>query len=279
MKWLKRLAVAAVALLVCAAAAIGYLWWKAGREPDWYALARTAAGAEYAAHAEQNLIRMQNWASATTSGPMDAKPTDAKTYTIELTDAQINGLIAKWSEAAGIKEKINEQMQDIRVRLAGGQITVAGRLVGHDRVISIVLRPTPGDDGYTRITLDSLRAGDVAVPLVAVDGQREALAKKLRVDPAKLGIDEHNHATRETAGVYYLAFLTDLLAGKSPDLYGFLQSQQLGPGRIVATRVRNLAVEDGKLAMTVELLPPQQRKALVEQLQALGGETPMTKEQ
>jgi hypothetical protein len=212
---------------------------------------------------------MQNWATQTTAGPLDAKPVAVKQYTIELTDQQINGLIAKWSEAAGISEKLNSQVGDIRVRLADGQITVAGRLIEQDRVLSVVLRPRPAEDGYTQISLESLRSGDVPLPLVAVDGQREALARKLKVDPAKLGIDSHNNATRETAGVYYLALLADLLGGKSPDLYSFLQYQQLGPGMIVATRVRKLDIEDGKLAMTVELLSPEQRMAVVEQLKKL----------
>jgi uncharacterized protein YpmS len=273
MKWLKRLAIALGVILVLAAAVAVMVFRLSGREPDWYAQAITPPG-QHAQAAEQNLIKMQNWVTQTTSGPFDAKPDAQKQYTVELSDQQINALIAKWSEAAGIGPKVNEQMRDIRVRLADGKITVAGRLVEQDRVLSVVLLPKEAPDGYTKIALDSLRAGDVPLPLVTVEGQRQALANKLKVDPNKLGIDSRNYATRETAGVYYLSLLTDLLAGESPDLYGFLQYQQLGPGGIVATRVRTLRVGDGKLAMTVELLPPEQRKALIDQLTALAGKKP-----
>jgi hypothetical protein len=269
-RWLKRILLTLGVLTLLAGIVVGVAWHRASRVPDWYAAAKPGA----VATAEQPLLPTQNWAARTSAGNVDAKPAEAKAHTLELTDQQINTLLMKWSDAAGVSRRLGDQFEDLRVRLADGKITLAGRSPEYGRVVSVVVEPEKRGEGVA-LRLAGIFVGDQRLPLVAMNDQQSQLrggvARRVKAARDQLAIDGHGIATPKTSEIYYTTVAADLLAGRAAEAFAFLNFQPLGDAQdTVATRVTGLSIDQGKLRMEIRMLTGDERAKLVETLRDYG---------
>lgn len=254
---LKWSALITTAVLLACATLIGVAWWRASRVPDWYVEARKVSAN---AADENHVIPARNWLAGASSGQVDAKPPEQKRQAIQLSAEQINALIAKWTG------NIQSSLQDVRVRITPKNITVAGYVKQQEKVVSVVLRPETGPDGTLRITLESIRVGNQGVPSVMVpeDMREKAIAVMSGATPDRVRIDEYSRATREASNVYAAVSMLELLRGESIEPYAFVELPF--EKAIVAARVRDVRLADGHADLTLELLGPEERQALVQRL-------------
>ncbi len=247
-----------ILLLLCGGTAgVGY--WRASRVPDWYAQARKVS----ADQADENrVIPVHNWLAGASSGKVDAKPAEQKRQTIELSSEQINALIVKWTG------NLQNVLQDVRVRITPGNITVAGYVKQQNKVVSVVLRPAVTQAGGLQLTLESIRLGNQAVPAVMIpdDARQKAIALMSGAKADEVRIDEHSRATRQASNVYAAISMLELLRGEPIEPYAFIDLPI--DKAIVAARVREMKLEDGHAKLTIELLGPDEREALVTRLRA-----------
>ncbi len=267
-KWLRRIGLVLAVVLAVVAIAVFALHRQASRVPEWYAQAKAVQ--DDPALESKTVIPLQNWASQVSSGDVAAKPAEQKRTTVVLTADQINGLIAKWTSSMGIQDRMSDYVKDLRVRLADGKITIAGEAVEYGRVISVVLEPRQAVDGNARLVLDAIRVGDATLPLVALNKQQaqlnDTLARRASAMKDRLSIDDRGLATRQTGDIYYTSLLTRLLSGQEADAFAFLGTAQDRGESPVATRIKQMKVDDGKLTLTLEVLSAAERESLVADL-------------
>jgi len=269
-KWLRRIGLVLAILLVAVAIAAFVIHRRASRVPEWYAQAKLPIPDDK--NLENKIVwPLQNFAAQASTGNIDAKLPEQKRTTVVLTANQINALIAKWSNSMGIEARMSEHVRDVRVRLSEGKITIAGEAVEQKRIVSIVLQPKQSALGYGQLAMDSIRIGDATLPLVALGNQQtqlnDALARRATAMQDKLSIDDRGLATRQTADIYYTSLLTRLFSGQDADAFAFLATKQ-DLDHPVATRVREMKVEEGQVTLTLEILSPADRESLVEKLKS-----------
>ncbi|MBC7782665.1 MAG: hypothetical protein H7144_02405 [Burkholderiales bacterium] len=275
-RWLKRISITLLVLITLVASVAWVVYRRANRVPAWYAQAKQVDTAGADAAEKQRIIPMQNWVARSSAVKRDTTPPELKQFTTELTADQINALIAKWSEAAGITERLAQHLTNLRIRLADGQITIAGESTEYGKVLSIVLQPRSGAHGYAEMVLDSIQIGDQTLPLVTLEGQKNAIGSNIMAGAPsmhdKIAIDDYGAATRETESVYYSNLVATILSGAPANLYTFLMADPMGKKNPIVTRVKSVTIVDGTLSMTLEMLSAEQRKALVEELKAVATE-------
>lgn len=273
-RWLIRISLTLV-MIVMGIAVVGAIYYRqASRVPEWYAAARKSQ-IDHSPTIDKRLGPLATWASKTRAGVI--KTDDERTHTLVLTGDEINALIGSFGQATGLEDNIAEHATGIRVRVADGQITIAAELVQYKKVASVVLAPALGTDGYAALKLASFQMGNARVPLVAFDGQQEQLesfvGRLAARSQSRVAIDEHGEATGATASLYYASLASDLFAGKTVDAYAFVAHDLLNVNdrsNPLATRVREIKIEDDKLIVTLEALTPLQREELVTRLKSLG---------
>lgn len=248
-----------VVLLVCAGL-IGLAYWRTGRVPAWYAQARNASPHEAD---ENHIILIRNWLARASSGNVDAKPADEKRLAVSFSAADVNELIAKWTG------NLESSVQDIRIKIAAESVEVAGQVKAqNDRVVTVELRPAATGTEGLQITLGSIKLGEQTVPSVMIpdDARQRAIATMSRAAPNDVTIDQHSRASRQASAVYGAVSMVELLQGHPIKPYAFIE---LTPEKeIVVARVRAMKLADGRADMTLELLGPEEREALVNRLRA-----------
>lgn len=261
-RWLKRIVLTAAALsavLVCVAAVVA---WRATRVPTWYATAvdQTPPDEQADAAINDRLSPLQNWLARTASGDVDAKPDSEKIYTLELTETEINALLAKGFD------HLHDQFQIFRTRLTPGRIDLAFTWAEQGRTVGIETDVDQPAEGYPTIALGGVRLGDQGVPTAFVVGEPAAQVRAALEERRRRGktprIDEQGVAPSHTVEAYYGRLLLDILAGRAVSPLAFLPEKLVG-GEWRATRVTRLDVTDGKLAITFRLLTAEERAAVV----------------
>ncbi len=272
-KWLKRIGIAVGILLLLIAAAALVVYRRANRVPDWYATAKIMSDDPDLEN--KTAAPLQTWASRASAGNVATKPAQDKQFTVSLTADDINRLIAKWSTSAGFEKKMQAYVKDIRVRIADGQITIAGESIEYQKIMSVVLEPRTDSNGYSQMMLNSIRVGDVPLPLVTMGKQQSKLsgelARKVLASRDQITIDDHGVASRAAADLYYTQMAVNLFAGQPADAYAFIgRMKGFSVDDPLATRVREIKIEDNKLTMTLEILEGEQRASFVDQLRSAG---------
>lgn len=273
-KWIKRIGLAIGIVLLLIAAGAWIVYHRANAVPDWYAQAKTVVSDDPDLE-NRTTMRLHNWASKASAGDPAHKPQNERRFTVQLTADDINRLIVKWSRSTGLEDKMSRHVQDIRVRLADGKITIAGLSPEYQKVLSASLEPVSGADGYAQLRLDALYAGDLQLPLVSMKNYRSRLSEDVARQAAqkreKIAVDDHSVATRATADLYYADMAAALFAGHAADAYAFIgRVQGLSMDDPLASRVCDIKVEQGKLTMTLEMLDARQREVLTDHLQSIG---------
>lgn len=255
------------------------IYQRAARVPEWYAKAQTIPDDPNVE--KRTAIKLQSWANKVSAGNPTTKSDEDRQLTVVFTADDINRLIVKWSQSAGLDEKLGRYVRDIRVRLSDGAITIAGKYVEYEKVVSVTFKPQTDPSGYTYIKLDSMRVGEQVLPLVVLNDQQVRLtgnvARQAKAALNRLGIDEHSVATRSTADLYYTSLAADLFAGRSSRAYAFISRLSgFSSEDPLATQVRSMDIREGEMTLKLETLDEKARESLLEKLRAMAEDSPGT---
>ena len=267
-RWLKRIfltvLLGVLALLLIAAVVA----WRAGRTPDWYAAAVDQTPPDTAADEVINrqLVPMQNWLARNSSGDLAARPDADKVHTLELTDGEINALVAKFNDHQ------HGQAEAFRVRLLDNTIEVACTLPDYGRCATVSTYIARGENDLPTVTLGPVRLGDQAAPFWLLNRLTAEPLNRARADLDRLQrtgkpphIDERDAASENAVKAAYGRLLLNLLAGRAVAPPGLLPTGREGY-KFVATRITRLDLTPGRLRATFRMMTPAEREELLAEL-------------
>lgn len=187
-KWLKRLMLGVVVLLVVLVGTAVAAYFMSGSAPSWY-LSKKLNPQEVARlelQARNKLLSMQNWAQDQSNWPsqssrprVDTDPTTApsNTRTITLSEDELNAMMSVWEQK--LLEKYGQYISDPYFGLRDGHIVLAVTLKDAGRVISMYVEPRLDKQGMLLLSANSLVAGRIPVPRGLWSGYTDKLAKQL----------------------------------------------------------------------------------------------------
>lgn len=264
-KWLKRLAIAVagvIGLLLLTAAVVA---WRATRVPTWYAVAVDQTPTDDIADAAINrrFVPLQNWLARTSTGDLAAKPDSEKSYTLTLTQDEVNALLAK------VFDHIRGDFENYRVQLLPGQIEVGCTWTKQGRAVSVSADVGQPAGKLPTVALGGVRLGNQSLPMslvTAKPAEQLRAAMQARRARGKLPkIDDQDAAPGHTAEAYFGRLGLDLLAGRAVSPYAFLTGRLQGDDWI-ATRITQMTVSAGQIDITFRMVTPQERAELLAEI-------------
>jgi len=274
---------AAVLAAVIVLSVIGIAMFKG--TPAWYSDAAgnrpSAAQREQLARAAENkMIGAQNWAATLRADAQRAQHATTTTtaraessHVIEFSDQELNALFDKWSVLYGWRDKYAAYLEDPRIILQNDRLILAGRMKELGAVASFQFRPQLDAGGKLRLDLVRVTGGKLPLPEGAWVKWRnqivEGTRKNLPMWRAQARIDSTG-AANFPAMATTLSRLLFAVAEKQPaEPVLFLPLADAGDS--VPVKVANVALETGKLTLTVEPMTPVERAALLQRIRTAQG--------
>jgi uncharacterized protein YpmS len=253
--------------------------------PTWYSDAAgdrpTDAQREQLARAAENkMIDAQNWAATLRADAQRSQyATTATTaraeasHVIEFSDRELNALFDKWSVLYGWRDKYAEYLEDPRVILKNDRLILAGRMKELGAVASIQFRPQLDAQGKLRLDLVRVTGGKLPLPEAAWVKWRDVIVDATRKNlpswRAQAKIDSSGAANFSAMAATLSRLLFAVAARQPAEPVLFLPLA--GEKDSVPVKVANVAVETGKLTLTVEPLTPAERAALLQRIRTVQG--------
>lgn len=288
MKKLLKLTLLAVVLIVVVGAAVAYFGYSRFRSaPEWYRnAALTPAEVEAGAKSLEDKVSrdLQNQVArlraakareASAGASADMTPVENAEINASFTEAELNGFWQKWSGEAGWAADAAKYVSNPVIRLADGELILAGTVKDLDTVVSLHFSPQSAPqsapDKHVSLKLVGIRGGMLPLPVSIVSSQKAALSKLLTpgthglAKRARFGPDgAANHAT---INAELADELMRLLNSEPVEPILFLPVTNFGgsPDYLPA-RVTSMIVSDGKVDLTAKLLDAAEREKLLEAL-------------
>jgi uncharacterized protein YpmS len=269
LRWLKRVIVAGVTLIVVTIVAGAYLLRRA---PSWYA--RPALTVEQrdalARHAENELLRTREFATAAwaAEGQATSNPSP-KPMVVRLTQDELNSLIAKWDQHNGWRSTYEQYVADPVVVFRKDRVIVAGMVRDFGAVVGLQFGAKVGKAGDLDVDLVRVTGGNLPMPERMYGKYRDKLVNALRAKlpnwqrAAAVRPDGTTNNKAVIAGMSKL--LLSALQDNPADAVVFLPLDTVGRGS-VPVRVTDVDVEDGSVSMTIVPMTAPQRQAMIQRL-------------
>ena len=283
--WKKRLLTAALVLVGTGLALVLGAFLMVRGRPSWYVKPtfNPAEQAQASQNLENKLIETRNWAAAasaqeraeiranqtaTSPSTRPAGPV-AQPITVSFTQDELNASLYKWLEFNKLKDKVERFVHDPVILLQDGRVILAGEVKtsNMDSILSAHFAPKLNADGKLDVGFGRLFAGRLPMPDAAIADYRDkllvALAEKMpawqqeaKLDEAGVTNDSFIHATLGK-------LLQATLLHEPTDALIFLP---LDDRRGIAARLTAIEVGEKKITVTVERIPPADRKRALESL-------------
>ncbi|HEX8325278.1 MAG TPA: hypothetical protein VF595_15360 [Tepidisphaeraceae bacterium] len=264
-RWIKRIALTIAALGAVVVVVAAVVAWRATRVPAWYATAvdQTPPDEQADDAINRRLLPLQNWLARASTGDLAAKPSAEKIYTLELTEPEVNAILAKFLD------HLQGQFQTYRTRLLPGEIDLGFTWAEQGRALGVAARVSQPPDGLPVVSLGDVRLGNQALPKSLVVNRPANMLRTAIETQRRRGrtprIDEQDAAPGHTVEAYYGRLMLKVLAGRGVSPCAFLPVRLSGD-EWVATKVVRLDVSPGRLAVTFRLLTPDERAAVLAEL-------------
>lgn len=278
MKWAKRLLLLVVFVGVFAGVIGAAGWWMSKRQPDWYAR-RHASPQETAAaahRAEREVQRTLSWAEdqqAYTDSSQHGAPSTrpAKTFTISLTEDELNGFFQKWDAAFGWSRNYSQFFSDPQIVLQDGKLILAATAKEMGTVISIVFAPRL-EAGKLQMPVDQVLAGRLPLPQSFWDRYRvmltDRLEKPLPQWQSGAQIRPNGTANSDTVSAAMSELLVNILNDHPAEPVLFLPYDVTNGRHSLPVKVINVVIANKTLTLEVQPLTPAERKDLLESIRA-----------
>ena len=283
MKWIKRLAVFVVGLvLVLGLAGAGAYYYGVRGTPEWWQRPKVSAEEQAAAanRADQKIMEtlsvvreMEAAARASTqpADPSDRRPAatqTASTRRVTFSEEELNGFFNKWDRLYGWTERYKHHITDPGIVLHDGRIVVAGNSAELGTVVSIHFDPELDDRGRLNLELSKVLAGRLPIPQGFFDKYRTAARTRLKAVLPELQRDAElradGSANSEAMNAAMAKLFLNVLANEPGEPVLFLPVGQRG--RSMPVKLTEVEIEDKSLSLTVTLLDPAERVALLDRI-------------
>lgn len=265
LRWLTILTLLLIVLVVT-----GYV--RLRQTPAFYRLtALTAAELSAAAdRIEQKLVIVQNAAAQSRADEAAARKSSTTLPTnqpimLTVTQDEINAFLQKWSVWPTLRDQYAKYLQEPYIALEDDQLILAGKIPSVDTVLSVHFHPEVDERGRLKITLNRVLAGRLPFPMGLFSSYRESALGLIsrHMDDWRLhaAIDHTGVANSALINAVMGSLFADALNDRSADPVLFLPLVRNGS---LPVRVLSVAVQDHALTLTVEPMPPEQRRALVD---------------
>jgi hypothetical protein len=286
MKWLRVLLnlLAILLLGVIAFALVGiYLYHGT---PRWYhrKIATTQQVKDAANRADQKLIDLFSWAASAQAqdqrrlagrlSPAEA-PVGPKTITFD--DEEINSFAASWkgAEKTAIQERISRYFTDGRVVFGDDAIILVGQSPSFGTLASAEFTPSIDGQGKLHVDFSTLRAGLLPVPQSTFSSQlqrlQELLREQLLMQQGSVQIDSGLRANASALAASWLRLLLSAMDDQAADADLIIPFNMSNLGEGFPVRVTAIHATEGQITLTLEPVPAQDRRALVQRLKEAWG--------
>ncbi len=278
MKKILKIGLIAVALLVLVGGAAAFLGYSRFRSaPAWYKpSALSPEQVEAAAKSLEDKVSrdVQNQVArlrAAEAREPSEKPADRE-ITASFTENELNAFWQKWSASAGWAADADKYVANPVVRLADGELILAGTVNDLDTVVSLHFAPQPAADGQdATLKLAGIRGGMLPLPMGLISTQKAAVEKLLGSGSAALArraaFAPDGAANPAAINAALADELLRLLDGESVGPVLFLPVTNAGgPPDFLPARVTSMTIADGKIDLTAKLLTPTERADLLDRL-------------
>jgi hypothetical protein len=287
MKWLKRLIRMTALLAVLIAIGAGVGWYLLRGKPDWYIgdVADPAAQQAAAVRAENELKRTIDWAAsqqaeeraalhaargAVATSPTtrpSTGPSSRPSLTVAFTEQELNAAFEKWGITYGWDEAYGQTISDPRIVLHKGRLIVAGKVKDFGTLVSLHFEPRVDESGRLRFDLARVLGGRLPLPESTFDQYREQLEQKLRASLPALQrgamIKPDGSANEKAVAATFAKLLLRVLNRQPEEAVLFLPANQ---GTQVPVKLAEVHIDGKLIALTVQLMTPQERAALLEHI-------------
>jgi hypothetical protein len=287
MKWVKRLLRIVACVVVIAVVGAAVAWVLLRGRPSWYdgqALDPAAARAA-AVRAENEFKRTIDWAAsqqaeeraamrAARDGAAASSPTTPSTHpatrpslTVTFTEQELNAAFEKWGKAYGWATAYGQYVSDPRIVLHDGRLIFAGDVKDFGTIVSLHFQPAVDKQGHLQFELARVLAGRLPLPESAFNQYREKLEQKVRSSLPEMQraarIEPDGSANEKAVAATMAKLLLRVLDRRPGEAVLFLPANQ---GKQVPVKLSDVNIDGKKIALTVQLMTPQERSALLERI-------------
>lgn len=285
-RWLRRVLIALLLVIVAGIVVGVYGYRSASRIPVWYVPADPVATSQQARGAEDKIADVQTWAaskqayaSASTRGtPIATRPADE--LVVSFTQDEVNSFLSKWYSAYGSQVVGGHRLSDVlrapMVRIANDRVTVAGiapalggRIVSMDLRVELV-------DGTLRFDVTKARSGDLPVPEFTWAKPRQTLIDALTAMAMKFAptarFDNTGAANPATISAVMAMQGVDGLTHRDTINVLFLPVPSGKDWSGLPVRLKRCELADGSITLVTEPLEDAGRDAVLHRLR--GGTEP-----
>jgi hypothetical protein len=281
MKWLKRLLylIALVLLAIIAFALVGIPLYRG--TPSWYRprIATTQQIKDAANSADQKLLDLFSWAASAQarqlrrihgiSSPDDA-PLGPKTVTF--TEDEVNSFIASWKnpDKSDLERRISRYFTDGRVVFDTDALILAGQSPAFGTLASAQFDPSIDAHGNLNVTLDSILAGRLPIPQVALARQLRSLQfllqQQLALQRPAVAIDSALTANASALAASWLRLLLTALNDQTADPILIIPFNITNLRHGLPVKLTAIRIVPGQITLTLTPLAPEDRPPLLERL-------------
>jgi uncharacterized protein YpmS len=269
MKWIRRIILLLATLLLAVVILLAASFYLIHRTPTWYKpLGIDSQEMEAAANRAFNKVvaihNMADQAAAQDSAREHgaASRPAVEPITVEFTQEELTAFIIRWSTLHS--EQVDRYLTGAQFILHDGQIIFACKLAGLDQIGALKLSPSLDDEGLLHLDIDSISIGSLPVARSLLQGRLQKVEAMLeqwlpqwqteaRIQPGGANSDAMKAAMTEL-------FLNSLNDKPSPAVF----FMPIGEHKNVPVKVSGLTVRDGAIALTVQPLRAEERKAAME---------------
>jgi hypothetical protein len=282
MKWLKRLAIFAVGLvLVLALAGAGAYVFGVRHTPEWLKrpMASAAERAAAAGRVERkiletlSLVGEMNAAESAGSRPTDS--TDkravatqpARSLRVDFTEEELNASFQKWDKLYGWTERYRNYVQDPTVVIHEGRLVLAGNSKELGTVVSLHFEPKLNEKGQLDLRLAQVLAGRLPIPQAFFEKYRTSATSKLHAAlpnlQRKAQIKPDGSANSDAMAAAMGKLFLNVLAHEPAEPVIFLP---VGQSRSVPVWLTDVSIREKTLSLTVKPLNASERVSLLERI-------------
>lgn len=281
MKWIKRLLLTVVVLVILAGAAavLAYVYGFRGT-PEWLRqpVASEAEQAAAANRLDQKLLETLSVVremdaydpAAASAGGDDQRPSATQPATnlqVTLTEQELNAAFQKWDRLYGWTERYKEHVQDPSIVLHNGRIVLAGETQEVNSVLSLHFDPKLNQDGELSLRLAQVLAGRLPLPQSFLDKYRASARARLEAALPTLQrraeFRPDGSANSEAMSAAMAKLFLNVLADEPAEPVLFLPVRN---ERSVPVRLTDVDIEDKSLTLTVKPLNAAERVSLLQRI-------------
>ena len=274
MRWLKRLLLAVVFLVVFAGVC-GFIAWRMFHGvPDWYsrkkstpqemaaAYARADKQIQRLLHDAQEAQHRQALLATRPAGPGD----DDEPIQVSFTEEELNSYFRRWDQSMGWSEQYDRYLSDPQIVIQDGRLILAANVKEVGTVVSIGFDPVL-EQGKLLMPVSQVLAGRLPLPQ-SFWRRYEQRTERALIEHlpewqqgAEIATDGSANADAVAAGMGEL--LVDLMNNRPADPVLFLPYDLQHMKRGLPVRLTDLQISNQSLTLTFRPIPPDERHALV----------------